>query len=494
MSAPTAERRPAEPRTRRGTARAASFAAFAAVLVLLAVGYVVWAAARPRPVAPPPAGVLAPGTPAIMFQDLAGGDAGGADRRGEVALAPLADPDGPRVQTGLRCDRVYYAGGHGLCLASDAGFPPVEQAQIFGPDFRVTHAIQVDGLPSRARVSPDGRYGAATIFLTGHSYIDSGFSTATTLIDMASGNVVANLEQFTVMRDGRTVTAPDDNFWGITFAADSNRFYATLATGGHTFLVAGDVAARRVVVERENVECPSLSPDGTRIGFKKRVDDGSGSPVWRFYVLDLATGVETPLAETRSVDDQLEWLDDHTLLYGDPDSVQQVWAVAADGSGTPHAFVERALSPAVLRVPLPDAVGAPQLAAPGPPPPSVGIAATAPSTAAPGVPVVHTLTVTNRGPAEATQVVVEDTLVGAGRVRAATADTPPRAGGYGCTVSTVENRVRCDLPRLPAGEVWTITVTVDPAGAGALDGRAIVGTADRDPATDKVVELHTLVG
>jgi hypothetical protein len=90
-------------------------------------------------------------------------------------------------------------------------------------------------------------------------------------------------------------------------------------------------------------------------------------------------------------------------------------------------------------------------------------------------------------------VVVEDAVVGAGRVRAATADTPPRAGGYGCTVSVAENRVRCDLPRLPAGEVWTITVTVDPAGAGALDGRAIVGTADRDPAADKVAELHTLV-
>ena len=107
---------------------------------------------------------------------------------------------------------------------------------------------------------------------------------------MASGTALANLEDFTILRDGQPVTAPDVNFWGVTFAADSNRFFATLATGGHTYLVEGDLAARRVVVGRDNVECPSLSPDGTRIGFKKRMDDGSGSPVWRFHVLDLRTG------------------------------------------------------------------------------------------------------------------------------------------------------------------------------------------------------------
>ena len=48
----------------------------------------------------------------------------------------------------------------------------------------------------------------------------------------------------------------------------------------------------------ENVECPSLSPDETRIGYKKAV--GHDPPVWRFHVLDLATGRETPLAEQRA--------------------------------------------------------------------------------------------------------------------------------------------------------------------------------------------------
>ena len=37
----------------------------------------------------------------------------------------------------------------------------------------------------------------------------------------------------------------DFNFWGVTFARDGNRFYATLGTGGKTYLVEGDVAARQ---------------------------------------------------------------------------------------------------------------------------------------------------------------------------------------------------------------------------------------------------------
>ena len=73
----------------------------------------------------------------------------------------------------------------------------------------------------------------------------------------------------------------------------------------------------------ENVECPSLSPDGTRIAYKKRT--GSSSTPWHLTVLDLATMRETPLAETRSVDDQVEWLDDDHVLYGVDGAI---WAVA----------------------------------------------------------------------------------------------------------------------------------------------------------------------
>lgn len=139
---------------------------------------------------------------------------------------------------------------------------------------------------------------------------------------------------------------------GVTFAADRNRFYATLGTGGSVYLVEGDVAARRAVVLRADVECPSLSPDNTRVAFKKRMfaDARRG---WRLHVMDLRTLDDTPLAETRSIDDQVEWLDAAHLLYELPQepgsASMNVWRVPADGSAGPELFLQNAASPVVVR-------------------------------------------------------------------------------------------------------------------------------------------------
>ena len=180
-----------------------------------------------------------------------------------------------------------------------------------------------------------------TVFVSGHSYADGGFSTHTTIFDVASGAELGELEQFAVYRDGERIQAPDFNFWGVTFARDSNRFYATLGTAGKTYLLEGDLQARRLRVLREGVECPSLSPDNTRIAFKRLVSAGS-RPVWQVAVLDLATLQETVLPlETHSVDDQIEWLDDEQVVYGlpaetaTPSARTDVWALRVDGSAPP---------------------------------------------------------------------------------------------------------------------------------------------------------------
>lgn len=242
----------------------------------------------------------------------------------------------------LDCARVHFAADRGLCLARAASGVEYE-AIVLDSSLRPLHRIDLAGLPSRARVSRDGRYGAMTVFVNGHEYLGAGgFSTATTIVDLRSGEVLGNLEGFEVSKDGSRLEAADFNFWGITFASDPDRFYATLRSGDHHYLVEGGVGERRLRVLRDGVECPSLSPDGARIAYKSRIGDEDR---WRLKVLDLATLRAHPVAERRSIDDQLEWLDDATLVYSDG---LDVYTVPADGSGAPRLVVRDASSPASL--------------------------------------------------------------------------------------------------------------------------------------------------
>lgn len=252
---------------------------------------------------------------------------------GQVTLTGYEPEVAQHAQTTLACDRVHYAAGNGICLIYDTSTPSQDLlAQVptwvilFGSDFQPRHQFIVEGLPSRTRVSPDGKYAAFTVFVSGHSYADANMSTSTVILDAATGSSLGDLEEFEVWKDGQRFEAIDFNFWGVTFAQDSNRFYATLRSFNTTYLVQGDLAARKLTVLRENVECPSLSPDGTRIGFKKRVGN-----LWQISVLNLATLEETTLAEKENIDDQVEWLDNEQLLYqkADYDRPQWVnWSIA----------------------------------------------------------------------------------------------------------------------------------------------------------------------
>jgi hypothetical protein len=319
------------------------FAAILFVSLAGAIGYVAWAAQRDdRTVPPSSRESLARMTaePHVVFAHIENGRS-----VEEVTLARLDHPNGRRVTTPLRCARVHVAAARGLCLVpEDGAFKRAFTVKIFGAGFKTLRKIDAAGLPSRARVSPDGRYGSTTAFVSGHSYAQENFATEALIIDMARGKVIADLEKdFTVTRDGKEIKEVDFNFWGVTFARDSNRFYATLRTGDRTFLLEGDVAARRARVIRENAECPSISPDNTRVAYKKLVRG-----TWRFHVLDLRTGSETPLVDTNGVDDQLEWLDNERVLYGSSPP-PAVWVIRADGTGAPRQFLTNGLSPAIVR-------------------------------------------------------------------------------------------------------------------------------------------------
>lgn len=285
-----------------------------------------------------------PARPFIMFRSLIPGETWS-----HVGLAPLASPDGARYLTSMACETVYFAGSRGVCLGIEEAPLPTYYASVFDERFQPLFKMALTGSPSRVRVSPDGRRAAVTVFEHGHSYAEDGFSTRTTLLDTSTGTSLGSLEQFAVSRDGRRFHKVDFNFWGVTFARDGRRFFATLNSGGTPYLIEGNVDDRTARVVASGVECPSLSPDNTRIVFKKRIPSGL-TWEWRLWILDLATLAERPLGETRSINDQVDWLDDTHVVYQDSSTEgTNLWTVGTEGTEGPSRFVRNAFSPAVVR-------------------------------------------------------------------------------------------------------------------------------------------------
>jgi hypothetical protein len=333
--------------------RAIAFTALAAVCIVAAAAFAVVAvrgaeekeAKGERAVAaarPQAERVLASGEPFVAFRTL---DRKNPANYGRFAVAPLtAEGPGKTVLAGPSCERVTFRAGTGICLsrAGATTFPAIQ----LDANMKEVRRFTIAGVPSRTRISPDGHWGGVTAFLTGHSYAQPGeFSTAATILDLRTGEVVGDLEKdFKVYDGGKLVDQRDRNFWGLTFAGDGDTFYATVAHSDKTWLIRGSIKARRAETIHANVECPSLSPDGTRIGYKKAV--GKNPTVWRFHVLDLETMKETPLAEMRPIDDQVEWLDDEHLLYRDGETT---WVVDADGGGQPRQWLAASDSPAIVR-------------------------------------------------------------------------------------------------------------------------------------------------
>lgn len=280
------------------------------------------------------------------------------DEYGKVVLADLDAPNERRIVSDLTCDRLDFGTRLGLCLAEVRGVPGIAAVvKIVDVHFTVLQAFPMTGAPIRARISPDERYGAVTVFATGEHY-DADFTTRTWLIDLEQRALLGELESFSTTLDGRPFKEVDFNLWGVTFERDSNRFYATLGTGSRRFLVHGTMGTKRFEVVRDGMECPSLSPDGTRIGFKKpNADAAVGSRTWRVAVYDLASQREWELPqESRNIDDQVEWLDADHLLYqfaesnGLPEDALNVWVTPVDDPATPpRIFISGASSPSVVR-------------------------------------------------------------------------------------------------------------------------------------------------
>lgn len=301
------------------------------VIVVVAVAvYVVSAVRSERAAASAPGAAVAGG---LRFVDNGGGR----------NLVSELDPAGARTTSDLSCLRVYTAGGTTVCLRM--GVPGAYEAAVHVGG-ELVRTVPLPGTPSRARVSASGKVVSWTVFVTGDSYLaPGGFSTRTGILDLADGTLVESLEEFpTVIVEGKPDKRVDENYWGVTFAGDDNTFYATLGSGERTWLLRGDLDRRTLTTVRQDAECPSLSPDGSAVAYKKRAGRLGG---WRLFVLDLASGRETEVPGSDGVDDQAAWLDDATLAYAKVPTggVPTIYASAADGTGAARELVRAASSP-----------------------------------------------------------------------------------------------------------------------------------------------------
>lgn len=226
-----------------------------------------------------------------------------------------------RTPTEMGCTRVHAAAdGRVFCYTRVVPGKPKYFSPPTGHVFARNFTLETSypkgiGSVSRARISKDGKFTASTAFTTGHSYLGVGgttFSTATLVNAVADPKNAENIQRWPVLHKGAEVKSTDLNLWGVTFdPTNSDRFLVTAYFNGKPHLAEGSVQGKKISVLKEAVECPSFSPNGKRIAFKKR----TGAAKWSPAVMELATLKETVFDLANSVDDQIEWLNDDALIY-----------------------------------------------------------------------------------------------------------------------------------------------------------------------------------
>ena len=148
--------------------RKIGFAVIAILCVVASVGYVYNAAFRDqvRRTGPLTGGFGAGGNElvlddtVVLFENRTGNA-----EMGQVVAVRKGGNGWPRHLLPLRCLRLHFAAGNGICLAEDPDLPSGFAAYLFDASFAGNVKIALNGIPSRTRVSPDGRYGASTVFV-----------------------------------------------------------------------------------------------------------------------------------------------------------------------------------------------------------------------------------------------------------------------------------------------------------------------------------------
>jgi hypothetical protein len=270
----------------------------------------------------------------------------------KVAAVPLANPGGPRAISTVDAERLYARAGTTICMQADRGLATTYKAQILDAALRPVQSMGVNGAPKPTRVSSDGTIAAWTVLVVGTGCTDMTMEAETTVEDLHSRHSYGTIEKtFRVLVDDRPMTAAVINVWDVTFenVPRPTRFYVTVSdnTASKTWLAEGDLATKTITAFHPGGQTPSLSPDNRTLVFVER--QGS-SQSFRLRGLDLRTREEWYLPDTRSVHDQVEWLDNEHVLYGlarEGSATADVWLSPLRG-GQPRLYIEHADSPAVV--------------------------------------------------------------------------------------------------------------------------------------------------
>ena len=263
--------------------------------------------------------------------------------------------DGTRTLLDRTCMRVHISADHGVCLSRDPGVVPQFTTTFFesaNPEIEIKS--YPSALPSRARISPDGTFSAVTAFVTGTSYVDIGTETTTlvTIDEIESTSLLRGARAFDVISDEPRFDNLDPQYWGISFV-DENEFYITGYFGTAPEILRGTLDDMTFEPTGWVGSCPSVSPDGKTVVYKDMLPNGD----FELVAVDVATQEKWKLGETRSVDDQVEWLDNDTILYalhpeGGDNPVQpefDIWMIDIAEGSEPVLFLPNADSPAVAR-------------------------------------------------------------------------------------------------------------------------------------------------
>jgi hypothetical protein len=270
------------------------------------------------------------------------------DTYGRIALLPLSSASAAPVVTRLSCVRVHYAGHRGICIVRESdSAQPRYAAYVFDRWLGRQRRIGLSGLPTRVRVAPNGRVASLTTYAEEGTPDGERLAVHTAIVDLAAARVIVDVRDFTI--DHAAFPAPRGpvDVTGVAFAPDSDRLFASLVTESERYLAIGALSDRRLRVVRTGVANEAVSPDGQRLIVKKAGAHGH----WQLAVLELSTWMDRNLPHgDRSIDDQVEWLDDHHVVYHDGDGAgTSLWRLAVDGTRGPEILVRNGYSAAVQR-------------------------------------------------------------------------------------------------------------------------------------------------